>query len=137
MYEESYTSAPMRHTLRLPSSTTTGSVSYRWRYPSGWNSISADFSSSPTEPEPGSHEEFITEHYWGYCAKRAGTLEYRVEHPRWRVWNAWNPVLHCDAASVYGRGFVEALSHPPASAFVADGSEVSVQRGLLVAPRAA
>ena len=35
----------------------------------------------------GSHEEFITEHYWGYTARR-GCSEYRVEHPRWRLWTA-------------------------------------------------
>jgi uncharacterized protein YqjF (DUF2071 family) len=128
-YEESYTAAPMRHTLDLPTATT-GSVSYRWRYPTGWNSVSAEFSGEPAAVAADSHEEFITEHYWGYCAKRRGTLEYRVEHPRWRVWQARNPVLQCDAGAAYGPGFVEALSRPPASAFVADGSEVTVRRGV-------
>jgi len=37
----------------------------------------------------GSHEEFITEHYYGYCAQRdGGAIEYRVEHPPWNVWQA-------------------------------------------------
>jgi uncharacterized protein YqjF (DUF2071 family) len=128
-YEESYTAAPMRHTLTLPGSTT-GSVSYRWRYPSGWNTISADFSGEPRAVAPDSHEEFVTEHYFGYCAKRRGTLEYRVEHPRWRVWEARRTVLQCDAGAVYGPGFGAALSRAPASAFVADGSEVTVRRGV-------
>ena len=133
VYEESYTSSPMRHTVTLPeeSPNGTGKLCYRWRYPTGWNSISADFTGAPTAATPGSHEEFITEHYWGYCAKRRGiTFEYQVEHPRWRVWNAHNAALHCDAAAVYGAGFVEALSRPPVSAFIADGSEVAVYQGI-------
>jgi uncharacterized protein len=35
---------------------------------------------------PGSQEEFITEHYWGYTACGERTSEYRVEHPRWKIW---------------------------------------------------
>jgi hypothetical protein len=40
-------------------------------------------SGAPEEAAPGSEEEFITEHYWGYTRQRdGGTIEYRVEHPR-------------------------------------------------------
>lgn len=58
-----------------------------------------------------------------------GTVEYRVEHPRWRVWQLSRPVLDCDAASFYGAGFAVPLSRPPSSVFVADGSAVTVYRG--------
>jgi hypothetical protein len=76
----------------------------------------------------GSQEEFITEHYWGYAAQRGGgSLEYRVEHPSWHVWQASDPVLECDVEQVYGRQFVESLSADPVSAFVADGSRVTVR----------
>ncbi len=134
VYEESYTRAPMRHQLREPAEPAgQGTLAYRWRYPTGWNSLSAEFSGAPVEAEPGSQEEFITEHYWGYCAKRSGSVEYRVDHPRWRLWNARQPALECDVAAVYGTGFVEALAGPPASAFIADGSEVTVRRGVAIA----
>lgn len=139
-YEESYMSAPMRHSLTFPDrdSHIPGFLCYRWRYPTGWNSMSAEFRGTPIETEPGSHEEFITEHYWGYCAKTSAvTFEYRVEHPRWRVWNAHNAVLHCDTAAVYGPEFIGALSQQPASAFIADGSEVTVHQGVPVPPDAA
>jgi len=139
-YEESYTSAPMRHALAPPKPAggaaggAAGTLSYRWRFPTGWNSLSAEFEGAPAEAEAGSHEEFITEHYWGYCARSNGvTLEYRVAHPRWRVWRARNPVLHCDTAAVYGPGFSAALSQPPASALIADGSEVTVHAGVPLA----
>ena len=45
-------------------------------------------SGEPQAIPAGSHAEFITEHYWGYTRLRAGCSEYRVEHPRWKIWNA-------------------------------------------------
>ena len=47
----------------------------------------------------------------------------------------WVPVdlphdwLIGDVANLYGPGFVAALSAPPSSAFIADGSAVTVRRG--------
>jgi hypothetical protein len=78
---------------------------------------------------PGSHEEFITEHYWGYTARSdERTSEYRVEHPRWKIWPADSFELKADIATLYGEKFVEPLTAKPVSAFIADGSYVEVQR---------
>ena len=83
-------------------------------------------------PPQGSAEEFITEHYWGYARRQGGrTTEYRVEHPRWRVFEAGAARLDCDVAGLYGDQFVEFL-RKPASAFLADGSEVTVHKGTLL-----
>ena len=85
---------------------------------------------TPAVPEDGSEEAFITEHYWGYSRQRdRSTVESQVEHPRWRVWRGAEASFDCDVAALYGAAFVEALSPPPASAFVADGSAVIVRRG--------
>ena len=79
----------------------------------------------------GSEEEFITEHYWGYTTQRdGGTMEYGVEHPAWRVWRATSHQFHCNVASLYGPEFSEYLSSSPKSAFVADGSEIVVRKGI-------
>ncbi len=79
----------------------------------------------------GSETEFITEHYWGYNSQRDGsTLEYRVEHPRWRVYNVADSKLDCDVAGLYGRQFVDYLKHSPISVFLAEGSPVTVNRGV-------
>jgi hypothetical protein len=81
-------------------------------------------------------EEFITEHYWGYTRQKdGGCLEYEVAHPRWRVWPVAEASFHCDAAGLYGRQFADALNAPPASAFLADGSAVTVYRGHRLAPK--
>ena len=74
----------------------------------------------------GSHAEFITEHYWGYTCVRGGCSEYRVEHPRWKVWNADNFEFRADVATIYGEQFAETLAQPPRSAFIADGSPIEV-----------
>jgi hypothetical protein len=74
----------------------------------------------------GSHAEFITEHYWGYTRVRAGCSEYRVEHPRWKIWNAESFEFSADVAALYGQQFNETLSQPPRSAFIADGSPIEV-----------
>ncbi|WP_211341538.1 hypothetical protein [Myceligenerans xiligouense] len=52
-----------------------------------------------------------------------------MEHPRWNVWQATDARLTCDVAHVYGPRFTAALNAPPVSAFVADGSPVTVRAG--------
>ena len=69
--------------------------------------------------------------WWAFssCERGGGTVEYRVEHPSWRVWEARTHALDVDAATLYGPAFAEALGAAPRSAFVAEGSEVVVRRG--------
>ena len=75
----------------------------------------------------GSEEEFITEHYWGYTRQRdGGTVEYRVEHPRWRVWPVTQARLEGSLTEIYGPAVAQALGRAPDSAFLADGSAVTV-----------
>jgi hypothetical protein len=65
------------------------SADYAWRLGSDWAGLHVDADGAGAEPTEGSESEFITEHYWGYTRQRDGsTVEYRVEHPRWRVWPA-------------------------------------------------
>jgi len=45
------------------------------------------------------------------------------------VWTARDARLEGDIARLYGEQFVEPLQAPPASAFLADGSEVMVSKG--------
>ena len=90
--------------------------------PFGWQ-----HSGEPLPAEPGSEEEFITEHYWGYTAQADGSsLEYRVEHVSWRVWQTTDTNVDVWAADLYGPEFVEPLARRPSSAFLAEGSPVTV-----------
>lgn len=131
-YNEQYVALPMKSLIELPSGTNRqqGSVSYSWKWAHRWHELSAQISGEPIPLATGSEAEFITEHYWGYAAQRDGsTLEYQVEHPAWRVWPASQSRFTGDVATLYGTDFVELLSRPATSAFVAEGSEIMVRHG--------
>ncbi|MGB6719961.1 MAG: DUF2071 domain-containing protein [Terracidiphilus sp.] len=81
-------------------------------------------------PADGSLGQFITEHYWGYSARSGGRcLEYEVQHPRWLVREGKSAEFSGDPASFYGIEFAKVLKRPPDSAFLAEGSPVTVFKG--------
>ena len=129
-YNEPYLAVPMRH--RVPAAA--GGYEFAWRFRGRWHTLGAETAGGPEPIAAGGAAEFIFEHYWGYTRQRdGGTVEYQVEHSRWRVWTAERARLDCDIAALYGAAFVPALSAPPRSAFVAEGSPVLVRRGVRVA----
>lgn len=124
LYNENYVTMPMRHER---SETL---ARYEWRSRSGWNRLEAKFSGEPQPLREGSEAEFITEHYWGYTSQRdGGTMEYRVEHPRWRVWTPAEVSWRAAGEELYGAAFGRLLARPAASVFLAEGSEIAVYRG--------
>jgi uncharacterized protein len=128
-YNEPYSALPMRHRVvdgARPE------VEYSWRLGSRWHACSATATGEAALPALGSLEEFITEHYWGYTAQRDGsTIEYRVDHPQWRVWHASSARLDADVAALYGADIAGALGALRTS-FIADGSLVTVFKPLRV-----
>ena len=130
LYNEPYITCPMRHRVG-DAADGEREAEYRWKYAGRWQTlgVTAD-GGEPGEIAAGSEAEFITEHYWGYNRQRAGhTLEYQVEHPRWRVWPARGWRFDCDAAALYGAEFAPCLSAEPSSAFLVEGSAVTVRQG--------
>lgn len=128
LYNENYVAHPMSHVARL--SGPDAWVGYRWRAGGRAQQMGLRPQGSPEIPAPTDEAAFIAEHYWGYARQRDGaTVEYRVEHPPWRVWRAGAPRLDCDAARLYGSEFAGPLAGSPSSAFLAEGSPVVVYRG--------
>ena len=128
-YNEPYEAVPMRHRIGYAgaASVTPDVVEYSWRHGRHWSRLSVQPVGEPTSIESGSEEEFITEHYWGYTRQRDGaTVEYQVQHPRWRVCQVSNPLLDGDLVGLYGEKLAEILRQPPSSAFLAEGSAISV-----------
>jgi uncharacterized protein YqjF (DUF2071 family) len=128
VYNERYVALPMSHQVKLSASSQV--VEYGWRSRVGWSRISISAEGSPELPVEKSQEEFITEHFWGYSAQTNGTtMEYRVAHPRWRVWSGRGAKFEGDVAELYGRDLAVILTGPPSSAFLAEGSGITVFRG--------
>jgi uncharacterized protein YqjF (DUF2071 family) len=123
-YGEPYLAVPMKHEIEHVDLRV--KVAYSWRRGSKWESLEMSASGEPQSIPAGSHAEFITEHYWGYTCFRGGCSEYRVEHPRWKIWNAESFELRADVSSLYGEQFVETLNASPRSAFIAEGSPIQV-----------
>jgi uncharacterized protein YqjF (DUF2071 family) len=129
VYNENYVALPMSHQVQ-PNGEAGLTVEYGWESRSGWSRISLAATGNPSLPEEGSEEQFITEHYWGYAAQRdGGCVEYRVTHEPWRVWSGEAAKFEGHLEEVYGGGFARVLETAPASAFLAEGSEVTVYRG--------
>ena len=123
-YGEPYLALPMKHEIEHRDGKL--SVEYAWRRGSKWESLRMTATGESQIIPAGSHPEFITEHYWGYTRVKEGCSEYRVEHPRWKIWNAENYELKADVEALYGQQFAEPLSAPPRSVFIADGSPIQV-----------
>jgi hypothetical protein len=94
------------------------------------NRLTAQVATPLAPPTPGSLEEFIVEHYWGYTRGRDGqTREYPVAHISWRTAPADNITWDCDIAANYNSPLAEFLTAPPTSAIITAGSPVQVFRG--------
>lgn len=124
-YRENYLALPMKHEIDHRDSNL--KVEFSWRRGRKWESLKMRATGEPKAIPAGSHAEFITEHYWGYTSLPSGCSEYRVEHPRWKIWNATSFEFNADVAALYGEKFTETLIQPPRSAFIADGSPITVQ----------
>ncbi len=133
-YNENYIAVPMRHELENGDEGSIQRVAYEWDFKNQSHRLALTVEGSPSSVQEGSIEEFITEHYWGYARQRdGGTVGYQVEHPRWLVWPALSTEFECDVDKLYGNCFSPYLQKPPVSAFLADGSPVTVFKGTRLA----
>jgi hypothetical protein len=117
----------MSHRLEL-NPATRRRAEYRWGTDARVAGAVVGDGLGPTEvPEPSSDEAFMTQRHWGYTIQRDGTtVEYHVAHPIWRVGRMERGALEGHAPRAFGSKFAAVFADPPASAFFADGSAVSV-----------
>jgi len=134
LYNEPYVRFPVRSDVRLADGSRPARASYAWQSDGAWHELALEAVGEPELPVTESDAAFITEHYWGYTRQRdGGTIEYNVVHPRWRVCPARVVQVSGDMAGLYGQAFGEILGGRPASAFIAEGSGVTVSRPVRVA----
>jgi uncharacterized protein len=128
IYGENYVCLPMKHRICTHGSQKT--VEYQWQVKKQWCHLTAQAMGAPELPLEGSLEQFITEHYWGYSTQRSGgSLEYHVSHVPWKVWVSTAAGFEGDVSGLYGVALGRVLQCEPNSAFIADGSPVSVFKG--------
>ena len=130
VFGENYACARMSHLVEMD--VHSGDTTAKFSFGSGSDlcSMHLETIGEPLVPADESLAQFITEHYWGYARSSDGTtLEYEVQHPRWRVWGAKDAGFRGDATAFYGAEFAKVLERPPDSAFLAEGSAVTVFRG--------
>ena len=125
-YNEPYRTVPMQHTI-LETSGELQSVEYQFGGPADTCRMTLHVESELESLAAGSEEEFLSHRQWGYTTQRdTGTIEYRVEHPRWNIWPNARWELDGPLREFYDEPFAGILSRGPSSAFIAEGSNVSV-----------
>jgi uncharacterized protein YqjF (DUF2071 family) len=125
-YNEPYRTVPMQHTL-VETNGKLHSVEFLFGRPRDQCRLALHIDGQAQEMQPGSAEEFFSDRGWGYTRQRdGGTIEYRVEHARWRVWTDAQWELDGPLGEFYDKPFADILSGVPSSASVADGSAVTV-----------
>jgi len=129
-FNEKYLRVPMSHRIETRAGGDIASAEFAWRYGQEQFRMSAETEGAGYFAPVGSESQFITEHYWGYAAQQdGGSLEYEVQHPQWRVWETKRAGFSGDAAGLYGAEIARVLARQPDSAFLAEGSAVTVYQG--------
>jgi Uncharacterized conserved protein len=124
LYGEPYECWTMSHTR------SENAVGYKWRRGDCENSIAVEIGANLGIPAENSHGEFIIEHYWGYTKRGENrTDEYKVEHPKWEIFEVKNAQINVDFAATYGAEFGFLNDSKPFSVFMAKGSEIAVYKG--------
>jgi uncharacterized protein YqjF (DUF2071 family) len=129
LYNEHYKALRMRHEIATIDAGHTR-FNYDWKYKGKWSRLGGTVNNQRQPIAPGSAEEFIFEHYWGYNKlTESKTIEYQVEHITWQTGEVTDYVFDADIAALYGPEFEPYLKAKPQSAFFADGSDVIVRAG--------
>lgn len=124
LYQENYIALPTRHSW---SENGKLEVGYFWKTGKDWNHLKATANNQKSALIPGSHQEFILEHYYGYTGTADKGTEYKVEHPRWDIYSVESFDIRCDFGKLYGETFDCLKDQPPDSVYLAEGSPIAVK----------
>lgn len=123
LYREPYVVVPMRSTVNPGPPP---DVEYQWDAGGHWCTVAGTAVGGGAEVAPGSLEEFLTVRHWGYNGEPGKvTLEYQVDHPRWRVWHVRDPRADYNAQTLCDKDLAPYLQKP-ISCLIADGSPVTI-----------
>lgn len=128
LYAEPYERVPMTSNHAVER----GTLSFSLRFDAGGRSheidVTAD-SRSTNVPSEDSTAHFFKEHTWGFGTDRRGrTRRYRVDHPRWAVYEIDALTLDVDFGAIYGEEWAILDDADPVETLFAAGSDVAVSR---------
>ncbi len=110
LYNENYVALPTGNVI-VQSPANGGNIEtvrYYWKFHDQTHSIELATRGEPSPFIEGSEEEFIVQHLWGYTSQKdGGTIEYQVEHPPWRIWQAQSCRLACDVRKILWRALCQ------------------------------
>jgi len=130
IFHEHYETNPMKHEWDLHADHQR--IQYSWKK-NKWHSIEVmtDVKSQPLTP--GSKEDFFTEHYWGYTKlNEETTLEYFVDHHPWEIYPTQSFSINVDFEMCYGPAFGFLGNQRPTSIFLAEGSQIFLQKNQML-----
>ncbi len=131
LYGEAYSTAPTGHLWQSEGGQLR--VQYRWKHVRGWQRLEVLAGGRAEAIAPGSMEEFITEHYWGYTKRggvlSAGTGEYGVTHPSWECYPVLSAEVKADFGGLYGEAFAGLSERKPDHVLLAEGSAIGIRWG--------
>lgn len=127
LFHEHYEILKTKHSWRVDDRQQT--ISYQWKK-KGWYNLSVVADNQPKELISGSEEEFIAEHYYGYTKSGANkSLEYDVEHPKWKIHDVKEFTINVDFLDLYGSQFAFLNQAQPNSVFLVEGSAILIRDG--------
>ncbi|MDE3236859.1 MAG: DUF2071 domain-containing protein [Bacteroidota bacterium] len=125
LYKEHYTSCKIKYKYELAHAEKR--LEYRWAINNGSYHIKAKFQNEESAIVPGTLEEFIYEHYYGFTkVTETETWEYTVNHPRWHINAPTEVEVQCDFGKIYGPDFSFLNQQEPYSVYNAVGSDVTI-----------
>ena len=125
LYREKYVTLPTKHFYKEINGDI--ELGYHWKFKGIWNKLEATVEKESSRMKPGSKQEFIAEHYWGYAKySNSTTFEYAVQHPSWLVHTVKKYDIVCDFEKLYGRQFAFLNENEPDTVFMAQGSPVAI-----------
>jgi uncharacterized protein YqjF (DUF2071 family) len=131
LYRESYITLPMKHSWAINDHQL--KVEYGLKKNKDWFHFGVTAKNSPQDLVNKSETEFITEHFWGYVKwDQRSTNEYEVGHPRWLTYPLIQHEINVDFGRIYGPEFSFLTTTKPKSVYLAEGSEIFVNKGKII-----
>jgi uncharacterized protein len=131
LYRENYITLPMKNKRHVENNLV--HVEYGLKKSKTWYHFGVTAKNSPEELVNLSETEFITEHFWGYAKwNEKSTNEYEVGHPRWLTYPVVDHTIDFDFGKIYGPEFSFLTTTKPISIYLAEGSEIFVNKGKLI-----